>query len=106
MSTADKAAPPVVCTLTLGKRTAQQLEWADLAPLALSRTEVDGGVASTYPLALADEIEELAAREVACCGSWLDIVHQRGESDFQLRLTTSNPDGAAMIRSLSGLVPG
>lgn len=96
-------APPVVCTLSLGKRAVQQLEWSDLAPLALTREAVDGGVVSTYPLALADQIEELAAREISCCGSWLAIRHERRHDDLRIELTTHNADGVAMIRSFSGL---
>ncbi len=95
--------PPVVCTLTTLEMAAQTLEWVDLAPLALSRHDVDGGVASTYPLVLADQIEELASRETSCCGSWLTIAHERGDDEFRLRLTTTNPDGVDLIRSFSGL---
>ena len=102
MTSAD-APPPVVCTLSSGALAEQQLEWADLAPLATTHTEVDGGVASTYPLELADQIEALAGREIACCGSWLQIAHERADNELRLRLTTTNPEGLGVIRSLSGL---
>lgn len=95
----------LICTLTPDQRSAQQLEWTDLTPLALSRELIDGGVASTYPLALAEQIEELAVREVGCCGSWLDIAHERHDDHLALTLTTLNADGVAMIRSLSGFKP-
>ncbi len=103
MSPTNEPPPPVVCTLSLGKRAAQQLEWSDLAPLALTRAAVEGGAESTYPLALADQVEELAAREISCCGSWLTIKHERRQDDLRIELTTHNVEGVAMIRSLSGL---
>jgi hypothetical protein len=103
MSPTNEAPPPVVCTLSLGKLGAQQLEWSDLAPLALTREAVDGGAESTYPLALADQIEELAAREIDCCGTWLSIEHERGPDELRIKLTTRNVDGVAIIRSFSGL---
>jgi hypothetical protein len=101
MATAD--VPPLVCTLTTGPLALQQLEWADLAEHATTRSAVEGGAESTYPLELADQIEDLAGREVACCGSWLQIAHERDDHAIRLRLTTANPDGVDLIRSLSGL---
>lgn len=95
--------PPVVCNLTIGRRVEQELEWADLAQHAESRTAISGGVESTFSLELADQIEELADRELACCGSWLNIAHQRDAKNFRLRLTTTNPEGISLIRSMSGL---
>lgn len=101
--TAVEPAPPVVCTLTIGRRALQQLEWSDLAEHSITRREVDGGVESTFPLTLADQIEELADREISCCGSWLQIAHERVGDVLRLRLTTANPEGVALIRSMSGL---
>ena len=101
--TSVEPAPPVVCTLTIGRRERQQLEWADLVEHSLSRCEIEGGAESTFPLELADQIEELAGREIACCGSWLQVAHERGDDVLRLRLTTANPDGVALIRSMSGL---
>ena len=95
--------PPVVCNLTIGRRAQQQLEWTDLGDHATTRTPIDGGVESVFPLELAGQIEELADRELACCGSWLDISYQRESTAFRLRVTTTNPDGVDLIRSLSGL---
>lgn len=102
MTSADMA-PPVVCNLTMGRRELQQLEWSDIAEHAVTRSSIEGGAESTYPLELADQIEELAGREIACCGSWLQIAHARGDDVLRLRLTTTNPDGVALIRSMSGL---
>lgn len=94
--------PPVVCTLTTKALAERALEWSDLATLALSALEIEDGVVSTYPLADADRIEALAAAEVNCCGTWLDIATARGEV-FTLTLTTTNPEGLDLIRAMSGL---
>lgn len=93
--------PPVVCTLTIGKRAERQLEWSDLRDLALSSETIDGGVASTYPLALADKIDDLASRESSCCGSWLQISTDRNGEHVRLEVTTTNPEGVEIIRSIS-----
>lgn len=103
MTTADQP-PPVVCTLTTKARARQQLEWGDLAALALSRTHLTDGIHTTFPLALRAHVEDLAARENACCGSWLatrvwtdDVVH--------LELTTRATEGLQLIRSIAGAGP-
>ncbi len=94
---------PVVCTLTIKALAERTLEWSDLAQLVVQREELPNGVASTYSLADADEIEDLAGRELQCCGSWLDITTERIDGHLQLKLTTSSPDGLAVIRKMCGL---
>lgn len=101
--TSAEIVPPVVCTLAIGRIGPQQLEWTDVATHAVTRVAIAGGAESTFPLDLADQIEELAAREMACCGSWLEISHERIGDALRLRLTTTNPEGVALIRSMSGL---
>ena len=101
MSTRDPV-PPVVCTLSTGARTAQELEWSDLAALALTSERVDGGIASTYPLDLAGDIEQLAERERDCCGTWLDVSTTRVDDGIRVVLTTTNPEGLELILSFAG----
>lgn len=100
---ADEAIPPVVCTLSLGKKSDQVLEWRDIRTLALSREAIENGVTSTFPLEVADKVEDLADREISCCGSWLEINHRRDAGALYLTLTTRNPEGLELIRSMSGL---
>lgn len=101
----DETVPPVVCTLSVGGRAERGLEWSDLAALSLTSERIEGGVASTYPLDLADKIEDLANREITCCGSWLDIASSRGDDMIRIELTTTNPEGLEMIASIAGLSP-
>ncbi|MDW3217769.1 MAG: hypothetical protein R8F63_04075 [Acidimicrobiales bacterium] len=98
----DAPPPPVTCTLTTKELAGRTLEWGDLGPRALDRTELENGVRTTYPLAMAGPIERLATAERACCGSWLDI-EVRLDDVLTLELTTSNPDGLAIIRAMSGI---
>ncbi|GJM39117.1 MAG: hypothetical protein DHS20C19_24840 [Acidimicrobiales bacterium] len=102
MTGMDATPPPVTCTLTTKALAQRTLEWRDLGPLALERTELDDGVRSTYPLDLATPIEQLAGAERACCGSWLDIEVTRTDV-VTLELTTTNPEGLAIIRSMAGI---
>ena len=79
------------------------MEWTDLADDACTHTAIEGGAESTYPLGLADLIEDLANRKIACCGSWLQITHERDDHTIRLRLATANPERVDLIRSMSGL---
>lgn len=97
-------APPVVCTLTTKALARRSLEWTDLARLALSREPLPNGARTTFTLADADALEELAARERDCCGSWLHIRTARTDV-FTMELTTDNSDGLGLIRSMAGFSP-
>ena len=93
---------PVVCTLTTGDLASQALEWTDLQPLARSRTPLPDGARTTYGLENATAIEDLTRRELECCGSWLEIETERTDV-LTLIITTDNPEGVELIRTLAGL---
>ncbi len=95
--------PPVVCTLVGGELPTRNLEWNDVAELSLTAEATESGVVSTYPIEIADQIEDLCNREIGCCGSWLDIKTSRLDDVIRLQITTSNPDGLGIIRSIAGL---
>lgn len=82
------------------QRAARQIEWTDLRSLARATERVPGGVASTFDLSLADEIEDLADRELSCCGSWLTITSSRSADTIRLELTTASPEGQAVIEAM------
>lgn len=92
----------VVCTLGADERTDRGLEWADLGALALTSDRIDGGVASTYPIDVADAVEDLAHRESGCCGSWLDVTTERLGEVVRLEITTGDPDGLGLILKMAG----
>lgn len=98
----DTTPPPVTCTLTTKELAQRTLQWGDLGPLAIDRTELENGVRTTYPLDMATPIDRLATAERACCGTWLDIRLTRADV-VTLELTTTNPEGLAIIRSTAGL---
>ena len=93
----------LVCTLDTKDRAKRALEWGDLGALSLTSEPIHGGVASTYPVELEDQIKDLANKEQSCCGSWLDSTVVRVGDIVRLEITTKNPDGLAIIRSMSGL---
>lgn len=102
MTTDQEAVPPIVCTLAPDELTPRVLEFGDLREAALSTERIEGGVGSTYPIELADAVEDLANRESSCCGTWLDIATSRTGATIRLELTTSNPDGVELIMSALG----
>lgn len=95
--------PPVVCTLDDEQLVKQGLEWSDLRALSLSAERIDGGVETTYPVELFDQVQDLADRENSCCGTWLATKVSRVGDVVLLELTTANPDGLAVIHRMAGL---
>jgi hypothetical protein len=93
---------PVVCTLTTKDRASQSLQWNDLRGLARSGETIPTGARTTYNLEHADAIEDLARREIGCCGSWLDIRITRDDV-LTLVITTENPEGVDLIRNIAGV---
>ena len=91
-----------MCTLTTKALVERSLEWSDLRSLALSREALPDGARTTFALADADALEHLASREMSCCGSWLRIETARSDV-FTMELTTDNPEGLGLIRSMAGL---
>ncbi len=103
MTTQNESIPPVVCTLVEGELPTRNLEWNDVGELALTAEPIELGVRSTYPIAIADQIEDLCGREVNCCGSWLTIESYRTNDAIRVEITTANPDGLELVRSIAGL---
>lgn len=95
--------PGLSCSLGPDARANRKLEWVDLAALALSTDRLQHGVVSTFRIELADQIEDLVAKETDCCGSWLDAAIDRADGLLRLELTSSKPEGRAAIHRLSGL---
>lgn len=99
----DQTANPVACELGDKAKADQVLEWTDLGPLAISTVAIAGGVKSTYPLHVADRLEDLVDRENQCCGSWLHASTTRLPDAIRLEITTTNADGLTLIETLAGL---
>lgn len=93
----------LTCTLSDAARAERKLEWADLGALKLTSERIGDGVASTFPLSMLEAIEDLASRELGCCGSWLGISTSVVADVVRLELTTTNPDGLATILAMSGV---
>ncbi len=93
--------PPVVCTLTLGKRAERELEWSDVAELAIDTTKIPGGIEATFPANLTDQLRDLVDRETACCGTWLTSTLTTDGDLIRLSLTTENPEGLKLISAMA-----
>lgn len=94
------APPAVACTLGQKDLAERVLEWSDLRDLAISAVAIEGGVASTYPADLRDRIADLVDRERSCCGTWLVSKMSPHDDGVLLSLTTTNPDGLAVIERM------
>ncbi|MDX2378446.1 MAG: hypothetical protein QNM02_01650 [Acidimicrobiia bacterium] len=93
---------PVACTLTTKDAAAQVVEWTDLRMMMLDVERVEGGVEMRFPIALADAVRDLSAREATCCAFLTLVTTDRGD-EVELRITSDAPEAAAVIDLLAGL---
>jgi hypothetical protein len=102
MASTSQPVPPVVCTLTTKAMAEQSLEWADLQMLASTVESLPNGARAVFPAHQAPAIGALVDREADCCGSWLEIAMTPGDDDVMVEMTTSNPEGLALIATMLG----
>lgn len=93
---------PIACSLPLRDAAEQAGEWTDLFGHAVSYDRLADGIEVSYPLRLADQVEDLVSREAACC-AWLNLDTTRTDDAIRVRLTSENPDSAPVIEALVGL---
>lgn len=92
---------PIACSLPLREAAKQAGEWHDLSGRALLIEEIDGGLSVVYPSHMTSEVEDLVAREAACC-AWLSIETSPTEEGIRIDVTSSNPDARPVIEALIG----
>jgi hypothetical protein len=97
----DHVPEPVACSLTTADAARQALEWTDLRRHAITIEARAGGAAMTFALDLADDVEDLAAREAACC-AFLSITTNRMADVVRLEITSDDPDAHTVIEALAG----
>ncbi len=93
---------PVACTLSAHDAESQLLEWADLQELALRSQPLLTGARIAFPASHRVKIEDLAARETACC-AFLDLSTTVQGDELLLEITSNNPDALGVIDALSGV---
>ena len=98
MTTSKK---PIACSLTTTDATEQLNEWEELHRHVLRTETLDGGAALIFEVALAERVEDLAAREAACCG-FLSITTRRAGEELRLEVTSDDSDAAPVIALLTG----
>lgn len=95
---------PIDCNLGGEARAGQELEWSTLSSFASAASEIRGGVRVELPAAMYGEVADLVERELACCGSWLNLRLTRQGSEIVLIATSTTEEGAATIRNMVALV--
>ena len=93
---------PIACSLPIRDAAQQAGEWTDLHNRIVSSESEGGRYVVEYPIALADEIEDLAARESSCC-AWLSISTSRQTETIRLELHSENPEAQPVIEALIGI---
>lgn len=93
---------PIACSLTDRDAGQQALEWVDLQRRATEVAAIEGGVRMTLPASLADDIEDLARREAACC-AFLTITTAIVDDVLTLEISSANPDALPVIAALAGI---
>ena len=96
-----KSEQPIACSLSTGDAARQVREWVDLQNDVRTSEALDRGVALTFDIALAERVEDLAAREAACCG-FLSITTCRGSDSVRMEITSDNPGAVPVIALLAG----
>lgn len=93
---------PIACSLPLREAASQAGEWHELAGRAIRVERVKNGISVVYPPDFAGLVEDLVAREAACC-AWLSLQTRRGTEGIQVRLTSANPEAQPVIEALVGI---
>lgn len=93
---------PIACSLPLREAAKQAGEWTDLHSQTVASEPIDGGHVVEYPIELADQVEDLVAREAACC-AWLSLSTSRKPRTIRLELHSDNPDAGPVIKALIGV---
>ena len=93
---------PIACSLTTKEAARQGLEWTDIQRHARTATRIDQGAVMTFDVELAENVEDLAARERSCCG-FLEIETLRSDDEVRLKITADNPAARPVIQAMAGL---
>lgn len=92
---------PLACSLPLREAATQTLEWVELHEHALSRKRIPDGYRLSYPVEMAEIVEDLAKREAKCCG-WLRIATQRSPEGITLEIASDHPHAGPVLDVLAG----
>lgn len=86
--------PVIACSLTHDQAMDQLGEWADLVDDAIESSRSAGHLTAVLPIAERGRVEDLAARERACC-SFLHIGVSVDEADATVTVTVDSPSAPA-----------
>lgn len=97
----DHSQEPISCSISGTEASRQALEWTDLGSRAARAEPIDGGVAMTFPIDIADSVEDLAAREAECCG-FLSITTTRTDQTIRLEISSDHLGARTLIETMIG----
>lgn len=93
--------PKLVCTLPDNDATGQVMEWNDIRSQSLRTERLEKGIAVTFDIAIADQVEDLASREAACCG-FLSLTTTRSKREIRLEVASDIPEAMPVIEMILG----
>ena len=82
----------------------QEVNWAQLLPMALSFSESADGFVLDFPANRYNEVAQVVEQQLAICGKWIDLTMERKEDLILLTARATNPAGHTLLRSMTGLV--
>lgn len=98
----NSSPPPVACSLSTKDAAAQALEWVDLRTHLVDSEALSTGVRMRFPIDYRAALEDLVRRESACC-TFLDIATKVDGVEFEVTITSTNPDALPVIALLGGV---
>ncbi len=93
---------PIASSLPAGEAMDHFLTISDLMSAVVSSETLVDGIALTFDSALADRVDEFAAREAQCCG-FLTLVTSRSDEGVRLEVSSENPDAHRIIDAMIGV---
>lgn len=91
---------PIACSLSESDAASQLAEWRVLRSQAHSTIAIDGGIRLVLPADLRETVEDLAARERACC-SFLAITVVLAGAQVSVDIVSPDPAGQVVVEALA-----
>lgn len=93
---------PIACSLPLREAASQAAEWTDLHDHVIGTERLPNGIAVTYDVEMARAVEDLVAREAACC-AWLTLSTSMCREGIRVEMASDNPEAQPVIEALAGV---
>ena len=91
---------PLACSLSTSDAERQILNWTNVRNRSLDTFTIEHGIAMTFKPEIAALVEDLAARESACC-TFLSAKTIRSDEMIRLEITSEDLDVLPFIKSIA-----